>query len=115
MNKSALILSLLICSSLACSSNKPFEDTPKEQNDVATDQALYFKARNDPKSMTDSEWRQILDETTFWVTRQKGTERPWTSPFNHEKRSGTYHCSSCHQALFPSSTVSNGNFVNLNF
>jgi peptide-methionine (R)-S-oxide reductase len=36
--------------------------------------------------------------------RQHGTERPGSSPLNHEKRSGRFVCAGCGQALFDSAT-----------
>jgi peptide-methionine (R)-S-oxide reductase len=53
---------------------------------------------------TEDEWRQLLGEDAFRVLRKEGTERPWTSPLNDEKRSGTYACAGCGQPLFISRT-----------
>ena len=49
--------------------------------------ALVAKARSNPRQMTPQEWREILGPSTFEVARQKGTERPFTSPLydNHKK------------------------------
>lgn len=38
------------------------------------------------------------------VLRQHGTERPGTSPLNHEKRKGKYFCAGCGNELFESDT-----------
>lgn len=48
---------------------------------------------------TDAEWREILDAETYRVTRQAGTERP----FSHEgfpKGPGHYVCACCEATLF---------------
>ena len=37
------------------------------------------------------------------MLRKEGTERPFTSALNNEKRSGTYHCAGCDMPLFSSS------------
>ncbi len=49
---------------------------------------------------SDEEWRRLLSAEQYRVLRKEGTEPPWTSPLNDEKRAGTYVCAGCEQALF---------------
>ena len=49
---------------------------------------------------SEEEWRQRLSDEQFQVLRKEGTEHPWTSPLNDEKRSGTFACAGCGQPLF---------------
>jgi peptide-methionine (R)-S-oxide reductase len=51
---------------------------------------------------SDDEWRRLLSEEQYRVLRREGTEPPWTSPLNEEKRSGNYVCAGCGQPLFTS-------------
>ena len=51
---------------------------------------------------SDAEWRKELTAEQFRVTRQHGTERAHTHPYNAEKRDGIYHCVCCGQKLFAS-------------
>ena len=53
---------------------------------------------------TEEEWRGTLTADQFNVLRKHGTERPGSSPLNHEKRDGTFTCSGCGQLLFTSDT-----------
>ena len=53
---------------------------------------------------SDGEWRRLLSEEQYRVLRKEGTEGPWTSPLNDEKRSGNYLCAGCEQPLFTSDT-----------
>jgi peptide-methionine (R)-S-oxide reductase len=51
---------------------------------------------------TDQEWRALLTPAQYDVLRHEGTERPFTSPLNHEKRAGTFLCAGCGKSLFSS-------------
>jgi len=53
---------------------------------------------------TDAEWRKLLTPDQYSVLRREATERPFSSPLNHEKRKGTFACAGCALALFSSST-----------
>jgi len=53
---------------------------------------------------TPAEWRNSLTPDQFYVMREHGTERAGTSPLNYEKRTGTFSCAGCGQALFTSDT-----------
>jgi peptide-methionine (R)-S-oxide reductase len=58
---------------------------------------------NDPQwDLNPEVWRERLSPQAFDVLRNEGTERPFTSPLNDEKRSGNYHCAGCDLALFSS-------------
>ncbi len=57
-----------------------------------------------PYHLTEDEWRKKLTPAQFRVLREEGTERAGTSPLNHEKRNGTFHCAGCDQALFDAKT-----------
>jgi peptide-methionine (R)-S-oxide reductase len=54
--------------------------------------------------MTEAEWRTKLTPVQFNVLRKHGTERPFTSPLNDEKRKGTFACAGCDLPLFSSDT-----------
>jgi peptide-methionine (R)-S-oxide reductase len=49
---------------------------------------------------SDAEWRAALTPEQYRVTREHGTERPWSHLYNTEKRDGTYHCVACGAPLF---------------
>jgi peptide-methionine (R)-S-oxide reductase len=74
------------------------EDTTKNNNP-------HF-SRTDTTSVEVPEeaWKKILSPEVFYVARQKGTERPWTSRFEDFKEAGTYYCAVCGNSLFKSNT-----------
>lgn len=49
---------------------------------------------------TPDEWRQQLTPEQFRVTRQAGTERPFSSQMCTAFEPGVYHCLCCDQLLF---------------
>jgi len=53
---------------------------------------------------TDAEWKRQLTPAQYYVLREHGTERAGTSPLDHEKRKGAFHCAGCDLPLFSSAT-----------
>lgn len=52
--------------------------------------------------MSDSQWLARLGPERFRILRRAGTERPFSSPLNKEKRKGIYTCAGCGLPLFSS-------------
>ena len=53
---------------------------------------------------SDQEWRTQLTEEQYYVTRQKGTERPFSGEYYNFKKQGTFRCVGCGETLFRSET-----------
>ena len=53
---------------------------------------------------SDSEWKDQLSQEQYYVTREHGTERPFSGALCDEKGTGTYTCICCGEALFSSAT-----------
>ncbi|MGV7976201.1 MAG: peptide-methionine (R)-S-oxide reductase MsrB [Anaerolineaceae bacterium] len=51
---------------------------------------------------TDEEWRALLTEEQYRVTRRKGTEAPFCGVFYDHKQDGVYRCVCCNLELFSS-------------
>jgi len=53
---------------------------------------------------TDEQWKQILTPEQYHITREKGTEAPFTGKYWDFKGIGTYYCVACGNELFASET-----------
>lgn len=53
---------------------------------------------------TNEEWKKHLTAEQYYVTRQKGTEQPFTGAYYQSKAKGKYHCVACGLPLFSSET-----------
>ena len=56
------------------------------------------------KNKSDEEWKSQLDDESYYVTRQSGTERPFTGKYWNFKEKGQYNCICCDAPLFESDT-----------
>jgi len=55
-----------------------------------------------PITKTEAEWKKELTTEQYYVLREEGTERPFSSALNKEYRKGTFHCAACNTPLFKS-------------
>jgi len=70
-------------------------------NGIANDRTA--KAKGIKKvTKTDAEWKQILTPDQYSVAREKGTERPFSSPLNDIHDEGIFECVACGLPVFSS-------------
>ncbi len=50
------------------------------------------------------EWQEELTPEQYHITREKGTERPFTGEYYNNKEEGVYRCVCCGTELFSSDT-----------
>jgi len=74
---------------------------PKPANKKMTDLNLEQNPENVTRlDIDNSEWKERLDPFAYQVLREEGTERPFTSELNDEKRAGQFACAGCDLVLF---------------
>uniref|UniRef100_A0A915EFU0 Peptide-methionine (R)-S-oxide reductase n=1 Tax=Ditylenchus dipsaci TaxID=166011 RepID=A0A915EFU0_9BILA len=56
----------------------------------------------DPKQITNDQWKKVLSPEEYNVTRQSGTEAPFTNHFENHFVPGKYTCLCCGADLFVS-------------
>ncbi len=54
--------------------------------------------------LSEAEWRERLTPEQFFILRESGTERPFSSPLLKEKRAGIFVCAGCDLPLFDNHT-----------
>ena len=59
---------------------------------------------NEDWNLSKEQWKNKLDSETYYILREEGTERAFSSQLNYEKRKGIFHCAGCNQSLFTSET-----------
>jgi peptide-methionine (R)-S-oxide reductase len=65
-----------------------------------------YYSRTDTKKLTtsDSEWKKILPSEVYEVSRNSGTEPPFSDEHIGNEKKGSFHCKVCGNLLFLSDT-----------
>lgn len=82
-----ITLCLLACCLLSCNSKAQKET--KETDGY-------------PVEKTEQEWKAELSELEYYVLREAGTERAFTSPLDKNYKPGDYHCKACGVKVYES-------------
>ncbi|XP_076032714.1 peptide methionine sulfoxide reductase MsrB-like isoform X2 [Oratosquilla oratoria] len=80
-----------------------FTQMPVRHLSCATVLKIPFGGK-DPKTITDEEWQKHLTPEQFSVTRDGGTEPPFSGAFYNHKDEGLYLCVCCGTQLFSSAS-----------
>jgi peptide-methionine (R)-S-oxide reductase len=112
-----LLNSLAACVCLACDNRPAVGATPSKPARSGTVTIENFSAAGASEGQvtvarvvkTDEEWHKQLSPESYVVTRQSGTERPFSGEYDSRKydketASGLYRCICCDTALFDSQT-----------
>jgi len=51
-------------------------------------------------NLSNDEWKSRLSAESYYILREEGTERAFSSQLNDEKRKGVFHCAGCDLPLF---------------
>ncbi|HMC02416.1 MAG TPA: peptide-methionine (R)-S-oxide reductase MsrB [Flavobacteriaceae bacterium] len=60
------------------------------------------KTKHFKVSKTEAEWKAQLSDLQYYVMREEGTERAFSSPLDKNFEKGVYVCSACETPLFKS-------------
>ena len=53
-------------------------------------------------NLSQEEWKSRLSPESYYILREEGTERAFSSELNNEKRKGVFQCAGCYLPLFQS-------------
>lgn len=98
-----LLVTLLQQCSYSQSSSNPKKITMNNSQKDSTN-PIYSRTDTSKVNLSEEEWKKVLPADVYYIARQKGTERPGTSIFEHSKEVGTYYCAACGNPLFKSDT-----------
>lgn len=93
MNRRTLFLTAAATILAACTADAQQMPGARNERRYAADRWRRF---------TDAQWRERLEPLAYRVLRHEDTERPGTSPLEHEARRGTFVCAGCGLELFRS-------------
>ena len=96
LSSSIALGTLLACSKLPLGSS--LDDKTKKNKPIYSlnEQGVKKVTR------TNEEWKRILNPDQYRVTREKGTEAPFSSPLNEIHEQGIFECVACELPLFSS-------------
>lgn len=101
------LLIMLLLTQLTFVSCEGQTTNTKEKKNIMSEtkkNPVYSKSDSSKVNLSEEEWKKILPSDVYYIARQKGTERPWTSKFEKFDEVGTYFCAACGNPLFKSDT-----------
>lgn len=101
-----ILLLVLSVSLLQCSYSQNHDQSSKKETMDTTQKnnPVYSNTDSTSVNLSNEEWKKILPADKYYIAREKGTERPWSSKFESFKEHGTYYCAACGNPLFKSDT-----------
>src|SRR4030095_669061 len=103
MNRRYFLSSSIALGTLLACSKLPLGYTSTDDKTKKGNRIYSLKAQGVKKvTRTNEEWKRILNPDQYNVTREKGTEAPFSSPLNEIHEQGIFECVACELPLFSS-------------
>ena len=97
-----LAISLIV---LSCgNAQEKTSKTTTKMSETNNNNPAFSRKSEEKVEMVEEKWKEVLTPEQYYIARQKGTERPWTSKFEKFDEKGTYYCAACGNSLFHSNT-----------
>ena len=86
----------------ACGQNKEVKNNEITTIESKSKNPYYSHTDTKKLNLSDAEWKKILPEDVYLVSRKADTERPFTGKYWNTDVKGTYYCAACGNLLFRS-------------
>jgi peptide-methionine (R)-S-oxide reductase len=98
------ILSLFFVLSLtACGQGRNVNQATMTTNSISKPKNPYYSNTDTARlNLTDAEWKKVLPDDLYEVSRHAATERPFTGKYWNADLKGAYYCAACGRKLFRS-------------
>jgi peptide-methionine (R)-S-oxide reductase len=97
-----LMFLLQACGQTTNQQNNPKKSSTMENKISKPGNPYYSNTDTTKLNLTDAEWKKVLPEDLFEVSRHADTERPFTGKYWNSDEKGTYYCAACGNKLFRS-------------
>ena len=97
-----LITALVVLSVLIMYNN--IISQPKKDTNLKKDKKELIPNAEGKIILSDEQWKERLTPEEYKVLRGGGTEMCGTGTYNHNDKTGIYHCAACNAELFTSDT-----------
>ena len=100
---SLMVVALFSLFALNSYSQNPKKNTSKiSKSGTKSNNPYYSRISTKKLNLSDAEWKKVLSEDLYEVSRNADTERPFTGKYWDADTKGTYYCAACGNKLFES-------------
>ncbi len=96
------LLMLQACGQTTKKQNYITKPSSMENSNSKPGNPYYSNTDTTKINITDAEWKKVLPEDLYEVSRHADTERPFTGKYWNTNEKGTYYCAACGNLLFRS-------------
>ncbi|MBC7607656.1 MAG: peptide-methionine (R)-S-oxide reductase MsrB [Burkholderiales bacterium] len=86
----------------ACAQKNSSKKTELNLTKIQMKNPYYSRVSTEKLNVTDAEWKKVLPQDLYEVSRHADTERPFTGKYWNTDEKGTYYCAACGNKLFRS-------------